>query len=289
MGGFGQKLAVALGGVVATPLAFVGAEHLEGRLERVPLQKDCTVRTLPAALSCLRRDGVGVVEGVVDARTLKDVRATSVYESMPEKMKRRVHHRGSTVKDLWPSSSDGRYHRREESFDAADLEVFERLERALRPFVLAFFDEDEASGTRGIYRSELQVLNACPGGTAQAWHRDNHSRGVTIIVPLVDFTVENGATQLLLGSHEPSNSWPTLTRKGAQIAVAPLHSIIAYDSRTFHRGLGNATDSGRPAIIFCYDREWSPPPGCGDIKSTSNAQEAKFINLASAAYRSLAA
>ena len=32
MGGFGQKLAVALGGVVATPLAFVGAEHLEGRL-----------------------------------------------------------------------------------------------------------------------------------------------------------------------------------------------------------------------------------------------------------------
>lgn len=288
MANFGQKLAVALGGIVALPLAVVGAEKVEGRLERRPLQDACKAPTLAAALSCLRRDGVGVVDGVVSAKLLRELKGTSVYRSMPEKTKRRVHRRGAD-KDLWPSSSDGRYHRREESFDAVDLKVFEGLERELKPFVDAFFDDDAGgAGTRGVYRSELQVLNATPGGTAQAWHRDNHSRGVTIIVPLVEFTVDNGATQLLLGSHDPANAWPALARRGARIAEAPVGSIIAYDSRTFHRGLGNRTDRGRPAVIFCYDREWSPPPGCGDVQSTANAQGARFLNLASAAWAALA-
>jgi ectoine hydroxylase-related dioxygenase (phytanoyl-CoA dioxygenase family) len=49
---------------------------------------------------------------------------------------------------------------------------------------------------------------AIPCSGSQAWHADNLSRGLTIIVPLVDFTIENGATQLIVGSH--NKTWPLM-------------------------------------------------------------------------------
>ena len=130
-----------------------------------------------------------------------------------------------------------------------------------------------------------QVLNAVPGGTSQAWHSDNQSRGLSLIVPLVDFTAENGSTQLLLGSH--NKTWPLLAQQGAQVVQAPVGAVVAYDSRTYHRGLGNETDEGRPAIIFCYDRKWSPPPGCGPYQSLVNSNLAALLNIASAGWISI--
>ena len=108
-----------------------------------------------------------------------------------------------------------------------------------------------------------QILDAVPGSTKQAWHSDNQSRGLTIIIPLVDFTSENGPTRVLVGSHDDKTRPRVMRKGGARVVQAPLGAIAAYDSRTYHRGLGNETKEGRPAIIFCYDREWSRPPGCG--------------------------
>ena len=73
--------------------------------------------------------------------------------------------------------------------------------------------------------SRYQLLNAVPGGASQAWHSDNQRRGLSIIVPLADFHAENGATQLLLGSH--AQDWPRVAREGAQVVHAPVGAIAA--------------------------------------------------------------
>ena len=62
------------------------------------------------------------------------------------------------------------------------------------------------------------------------------------------------------------------------------HRIVAYDSRAFHRGLGNLTDEPRPALIFCYDRTVSPPPGRGSMGMIGIAWLASILNVASAGW-----
>ena len=69
----------------------------------------------------------------------------------------------------------------------------------------------------GIYRSEMQILNAVPGSKDQSWHSDNRKRGLSIIVPLVDFTADNGGTQMLVGSH--NSSWSLVAQEGAVLRV----------------------------------------------------------------------
>lgn len=130
-------------------------------------------------------------------------------------------------------------------------------------------------------------MTAIPGSGSQAWHADNLKRGLTIIVPLVDFTVENGATQMLVGSHDLRKNTRLVAQQGAQIMEAPTGSIAAYDSRTYHRGIGNQTDEGRPALIFCYDRTETPPPGCGSMGSLANAHLAGILNVLSAGWISV--
>lgn len=98
-------------------------------------------------------------------------------------------------------------------------------------------------------------------------------------MPLVNFTIDNGATQLLPGSH--IHAWPRMVQEGAQVVQAPAGAIVAYDSRTYHRGLGNQTDEGRPALIFCYDRTCSPPPGTGTLGSMATANLAHLLNMLS--------
>ena len=268
-------------GIAVAASAAAGAYTLASRYadrQRRPL-KGCDISTVPAAISSLHANGVGVVDGVVDASLIRQLKATTVFKDMPTRSAGEDVRRAGSLSPGWRASALGRYHRREETFDESDVKVFERVEAKLWPLVKAFFEEDKEVGMKGIYRSEMQILNAVPGSKDQTWHSDNRSRGLSIIVPLVDFTPENGATQLLLGSH--NKSWPRVVQQGAQVVHAPVGAVAAYDSRTYHRGLGNQTGEGRPALIFCYDREWSPPPGCGANGSLANANLAHLLNMVS--------
>ena len=86
-------------------------------------------------------------------------------------------------------------------------------------------------------------MTAVPNGAGQKWHSDNRARGLTVIVPLVDFTASNGATQVLVGSH--NKTWNLVAQRGAQVVEAPVGSLAVYDSRMYHRGLGNRTKEAR--------------------------------------------
>ena len=246
--------------------------------QRRPLQ-GCRAQNLTEVLPVLQTSGVGIVEGVVEKRAVDVIRSTKVYASMPTKMPKRAKDKPSKA---WRMSAPGRYHQLEQTFDESDVKSFEQVEKLIWPLVEAFFQED-GIGMRGIYRSEMQILNALPTSFNQTWHSDNRSRGLSIIIPLVDFTLDNGPTQLLVGSH--NSSWPLLAEHGAQTVQAPTGAVIAYDSRTYHRGLGNLTEEGRPALIFCYDREWSPPPGySGVYGSIAHASFAWMLDMLSGGY-----
>eukprot|EP00578_Thalassiosira_sp_NH16_P012265 CAMPEP_0181119720 /NCGR_PEP_ID=MMETSP1071-20121207/23752_1 /TAXON_ID=35127 /ORGANISM="Thalassiosira sp., Strain NH16" /LENGTH=228 /DNA_ID=CAMNT_0023204285 /DNA_START=219 /DNA_END=905 /DNA_ORIENTATION=+ len=187
--------------------------------------------------------------------------------------------------ETWRLSALGRYHRLENHLGDTDIMVLEKIERQLWPLVEGFFREQKENGESttdnmdAIFRSELQLMTAVPGSGHQSWHRDNRSRGLSIIVPLVDFHADNGGTQLLLGSHV--EKWPLGARQGARVVHAPAGSVVAYDSRTIHRGLDNGTIEGRPALIFCYDRKVSPPPGCGTLGSVATSYQGRMLDILS--------
>ena len=49
--------------------------------------------------------------------------------------------------------------------------------------------------------SEVQIVDSLSDSAIQIWHADNASRGITVVIPLVDLSDENGPTELLSGSH----------------------------------------------------------------------------------------
>lgn len=254
--------------------------------------------------------GVAIVDNLrLTPNTINDVKNMPAANSMPTqilKPKRQQRRRGPPGSNMmpqdetWRLSAYGRYHCLENHLGEDDIRLLEQIEQLIYPLVQGFFqqqdidDENNEGGSDksttttntttstsnkvmdGIYRSELQLMTAVPGSGNQSWHKDNRARGLSIIVPLVDFTPENGGTQLLLGSH--NNKWP-LGQGGARVVQAPAGSVVAYDSRTIHRGLGNETSVGRPALIFCYDRVETPPPGCGTLGSVGTSYQGRLVDI----------
>ena len=226
------------------------------------------------ALPLLVDTGFAVVSGCIPTCVLQSCQSTDAFHSMPTSA-------GDVQTDTWRLSALGRFHR--VKFSAADTTVFEQLEPIFMPLVEAFFREDGRQGGK-VYRSELQLLNATPKHSQkQSWHADNVARGITIIVPLVDFTVENGATQILPGSHRLASCWTSLVDGGPRVLTLRAGSIAAYDARLYHRGLGNTTGSSRPALVFRYDREETPPPGVGMLMSIAHVATAKALHASTGA------
>lgn len=174
---------------------------------------------------------------------------------------------------------------------------------SLQDIVQSYFKQ------HGIERYDLtdvQFLNAYPASTNQVWHRDNTSRGLTAIVALQD-VLDNGPTELILGSHQPNFSlWPNcwnvmqkylpasfkqryLTDDDDSIPDRPLlgcidaGDTILYDARLFHRGRGNTTTSegngiaDRPVLVLRWDAAHTPPPGAGLIVTTANTYAGSFL------------
>lgn len=286
-----RRLAIVATGAASIVATSLASRHVDQQRRplRVPEAHD-----VPEAIVNLNTSGVSVLGGVINQRLLSQLFATKVYKDMPTTMPTRAGHARShagaprdggksadTPQKNWRASAMGRLHRREETFEDQDKKTFERVEHAIWPLVVEFFKMDGEQSMEGIYRSEMQILNAVPGSRDQTWHSDNQKRGLSIIVPLVDFSAENGATQMIVGSHNRFESWPLVVQEGAQVVEAPVGSIAAYDSRTYHRGLGNQTAEGRPALIFCYDKKSSPPPGCGTFGSIAHANLAHALNMLS--------
>lgn len=117
------------------------------------------------------------------------------------------------------------------------------------------------------------ILSSCnlgarrPGGDRQGLHRDTGIWGGSLPYTdfpvglqtawcLDDFTLANGATHVIPGTHRRPDARP----EEASIQVeAPAGSVIAFDARLFHAGGANRTDRIRRGILTLYIRSWLKP------------------------------
>jgi Phytanoyl-CoA dioxygenase (PhyH) len=114
------------------------------------------------------------------------------------------------------------------------------------------------------------------GSTHQPVHRDHgpvfgtqHSvptppTGFVANIPLCDFTVDNGSTELWPGTHlivdTPDDADVTLDERAEVLPSSRLDveagSLVLRDMRLWHRGTPNTTERPRSMIAVVYKRHW---------------------------------
>ena len=96
-----------------------------------------------------------------------------------------------------------------------------------------------------------------PGSIAQDIHQDFAPPAESIIfnVALVRATAENGATEIVPGSHGDRFTYRTLHTSGAIRRARPLGSepgdLVIRRGTAWHRGMPNRTAVPRPMLCFC--------------------------------------
>lgn len=224
------------------------------------------LNTFGQNLSLLKREGVCVLhqaiseQGLVDCKQMESFLAASEAKDNKAALK---------AAKFWESTA-GRFHL--QSFSPGDSSILAEVEKSWLPLVTAYLP---TMGTTSPHRSDSQLLFSLPQSKDQFFHQDNRRQGLTVLIPLVNVTLDNGPTQLLPKSHrltagvgEPVNYMDCsiissmLEVEGSMRGCVPAGAAVIYDSRTLHRGLANTDVShSRPVLVFRYDYEDTPPPG----------------------------
>ncbi len=115
--------------------------------------------------------------------------------------------------------------------------------------------------------SSALAINLHPGETAQGFHIDDAPGGgpdvpkprapfgISTIWAFDDFTDDNGATEVIPGSHR----WPAerTAREGEQVKVLmPAGSVVVFAGNLTHRGGANHSNAKRLAITPQYCSPW---------------------------------
>ncbi len=116
--------------------------------------------------------------------------------------------------------------------------------------------------------SNLQSIRLHPGETPQPWHTDDgfypvqRPRGtlaVSSIWAIEDFADDNGATEVIAGSHRWGDESPERTPHTVTKALMPAGSVIVFDGALWHRGGANISNRTRLAISPQYCQPWLRP------------------------------
>ena len=117
--------------------------------------------------------------------------------------------------------------------------------------------------------SAMQAINIHPGETPQPFHTDGafiqpeapypkHIFGIATVWAITDFTAENGATQVIPGSHTKTLQDVDFT---SPLPVEmPAGSVVVFPSNLWHGGGKNVTaNEVREAITFQYCQPYLRP------------------------------
>ncbi len=140
------------------------------------------------------------------------------------------------------------------------------LEVAAHPVVAAVADQLLAPNW---LLSTLQSIRLLAGETRQPWHTDDgfylRARpspimGLSAIWAIDEFTLENGATELVVASHRWALEHPD-DRPDAEriVAVMSPGSVLLFDAALWHRGGANASSGDRLCISPQYCQPWLRP------------------------------
>ncbi len=129
------------------------------------------------------------------------------------------------------------------------------------PQVLALLDQ---LLPKGYWLSAALAINVHPGETPQPFHRDDGNNalpmprpwyGISTIWALDDFSADNGATEVIPGSH----LWEEHQQASEATAVKvimPKGSVVLFAGNLIHRGGANDTASSRLGITPQYTVPW---------------------------------
>ena len=116
---------------------------------------------------------------------------------------------------------------------------------------------------RDYLLSAILAVNVHPGETPQPFHQDNNggdfavsdvNHGISVIWNLDEFTEENGATEVIPGSHRFVDEVPC--EDNAIKVTMPPGSALVFSGSLVHRGGANHSDKVRLAITPQYCQPW---------------------------------
>ncbi|MBU3751072.1 MAG: phytanoyl-CoA dioxygenase family protein [Mycobacterium sp.] len=129
--------------------------------------------------------------------------------------------------------------------------------------------------------SMLQVVSALPGEQAQVLHTDDASYplprprkalGAGTVWAIDDFTVDNGAIDIVEGSHLWGNRIPGEAER--RPVVMPAGSCMFYLATLWHGGGANQSQSPRLAVTAQYCEPWVRPQEAFALTTTRDTVRA---------------
>jgi ectoine hydroxylase-related dioxygenase (phytanoyl-CoA dioxygenase family) len=109
--------------------------------------------------------------------------------------------------------------------------------------------------------SAALAINVHPGETAQSFHRDDSGHafapmprpayGISTIWAFDDFTRNNGATEVVPGSHHWPQARVPLDTEAVKV-IMPAGAVVVFAGSLYHRGGANRSDTIRLAITPQY-------------------------------------
>jgi ectoine hydroxylase-related dioxygenase (phytanoyl-CoA dioxygenase family) len=205
-----------------------------------------TTTSAPAALDTLQREGYVVLERAVDHEVLGRIRA-----------------------ELAPFLGTGAHLGRNDFEGFSTNRVYALLAKAPsiaelveHPAVVELLD---ALLLPNYLLSANLAINLLPGETAQTLHFDDSfyrvarpraAIGVSAIWAIDPFTAENGATQVIPGSHRWGGETPPEDHAVVDV-VMPAGSVVVFLGTLWHRGGANRSAAPRLAITPQYCEPWA--------------------------------
>ncbi|MFD4440868.1 phytanoyl-CoA dioxygenase family protein [Nocardia sp. NPDC058519] len=123
--------------------------------------------------------------------------------------------------------------------------------------------------------SMLQVINILPGEQAQMLHTDDGfypiprpraALGAATIWAIDDFTADNGATDIIAGSHRWGDRLPAESDRAPVVMSAG--SCVFFLGTLWHGGGANRSDRSRLAVTAQYCEPWLRPQEAFTLSTT---------------------
>jgi ectoine hydroxylase-related dioxygenase (phytanoyl-CoA dioxygenase family) len=205
--------------------------------------------TVDDVLAGLREDGYALVEDLLTAEEVARTRAdlTRVLAETPTGRNDFEGHRTRRIYALFAKTRE---------FD----------DRAIHPLLLGVLDR-----FLGHYQLSAPTgIEIGPGEVAQVLHHDDsiypllapHADVVlNTMWPFDDFTIENGATRIIPGSHTWAPTRPVTKADEATAVQVEMRagSVLFYTGTIRHGGGANRTDQPRLGVILEYVSSWLRP------------------------------
>lgn len=117
----------------------------------------------------------------------------------------------------------------------------------------------------GYQIGSITGIRLLPGQGVQSLHRDDScypllipgmELQIGVIWALDDFTAENGATRVVIGSHRYLRAWHEPIVAEPVSALMPSGSALIYLGSTLHGGGENKSGAPRTALVTTYSLGW---------------------------------